>query len=222
MKKSVLVASAMAVAMAWAAAAQGPGPGRGPQAGPGGAPCPMHRGMPGVAARCDQPGGLGGGLMFLIRNPRLAEKVGLTADDVQKLREQAFAHGKQMIALRAEAEKARLELEELKSSSGADGTAVEKAIERVHAVEAEIEKAQYRHQREVRSIISEERLEDLWQSARELREKRWEERKGRRAERGGAEKGVHPRRFGKWRAGAAKERAAAQEPGDKVGETDRN
>lgn len=208
MKKVISLVTVVGVLLVGSAWAQGPGP------GPQGAPCRAgagpRMGLGRVPDRGDREwaggrGGLGGGLMFMIRHPALAEKAGLTKEEIQKLRDLAFKHRKEMIAFRAEAEKARLEWEAAEAAEQPDLAAVESAIDRVYAIEAQIEKARYRHHQAVRAVISEERLQDLWKSARALREDRWEQRRDKRGfrplgkERGDDRKRWH--RFGKPSAG---------------------
>jgi hypothetical protein len=179
MKMKLMAVVVTTLAAAGVAFAQGPQahPPRGPMGRPAGdmgrchaMACPMFMGMDGSP-----------GLMLLIRRPALAEKVGLTKEEVQKLRDLTFDHEKQMIELRANVEQARLSLEKAKSEGKSDLAEVDKAIDEAHRAQAEIEKAQYRYQQQVRGIISEERLEDLWKQAREMREKYREEREIARA-----------------------------------------
>lgn len=198
--KKVTLLLIVALGMAGFALAQGPqgGPPPGGRGGPRwgemghggpGPECPMVPAMRG-----------GAGIMMLIRRPALAEKVGLTQEEVQKLRNMTFDHQKEMIELRASAERARLDLEKAKTAETPKLADVEKAIDEVHRIQAEIDKAQYRYQQAVRSVISEERLEQLWESVREAREKWLDEPKVRHRadmDKRFGRRGMHRRLFGK-------------------------
>lgn len=100
-------------------------------------------------------------LMFLLSRPALAEKAGLTKEEISSLRTMMFEHRSEMIDLDAKAERAQLALEKAKTADSPDLAAVEKAIDEVHSIHAEIEKAMFRHQQAIRSIIRDERLEEI-------------------------------------------------------------
>lgn len=123
--------------------------------------------------------GLGPGthLKFLLSHPALAEKAGLTKEEISSLRTMMFEHRSEMIDLEARAERARLALEKAKTADKPDLKAVEKAIDEIHSIDAEIEKAKFRHQQAIRSIIGDERLEEIRSQAikavGEFRRERW-------------------------------------------------
>lgn len=151
MKKIVCIA-VLSVAMAGVASAQrmggGPGgPGRGPGHGPG------------------PDAGIG----ILLRDSAIAKQAGITDQELASLREAGFAHRREMIGLEADAEKAKLTLQQLQSQKDADSAAVEKAIEEVGRKETEIAKMRYRHRQKIKELVGEDKLQKVLELARERR-----------------------------------------------------
>ena len=132
---------------------QGPGPGAmpGPMAGPG--------------QRFDA-------IDRLLDNPRAAERLGLTDDQVAQLKTLHLQAAKDAIPLRGAAELAGLELREAMSQDAPDEDAVMSAIDRLHRAEAALQKSQVRSRLAARGILGPEAVEKLQQHARQRMQER--------------------------------------------------
>lgn len=152
----ILTAVVVAVSMAVVAMAQ-PGPmgGREGRGGSGGGPGDGP-GFGGGQGR--NPGML---LQRVLNNDKLAEKVGLTAEQVAALKSALNDHQKQMIKLRADADLARLEVQRLLAEKNVDRAAVLKAVDAEGAAHTAVRKAAIEERLKVRDIVGEETLEKI-------------------------------------------------------------
>ena len=150
----------VAAALAFAAFAEGP---QGEKMAPRGR---MGMGM----------GGMGGGMMMepvvrAVLNPQVAEKLGVTAEQVEKLK--ALADGRE--ANRALQEKMRKGMErqsELLKAEKVDEAAVMAAIDEVWEVRKEMAKAQTRRVIAVKSILTPDQVSKALEMMREMHGKR--------------------------------------------------
>ncbi len=147
-----------------AIAAQAPGPMGGP-------------GLPG----CAMPGG-GGCPMAGGGREQALKAAGATDEQVARVREKMYETRKQMIALRAEQELARMEVQHLLSQDKVDREAVMKAVDKTGAVETSIHKLRVQQQLDLRDIVGADVLKKARESAFEHRR---DKQDGRREDRRG-------------------------------------
>lgn len=160
MNARLAVRLGMAIAVSLAAAAvnaQGPGPG-GP--GFGMHRPPMERAMHGEHGRW-------------WNNPKIVEKLKLT-DDQRKAMDQIFqAHREKLVDLRANVEKAELQLEPLVHADQPNEGAVMAQIDKVAQARAELEKANARFLFALRAKLTPEQ----WKQVQDFRQNREEMRR---------------------------------------------
>lgn len=144
----------------------------GPGGPPGGAPMMQQRmGMPHPMGM--QPGGeqpkfdRGEILKHIVENPEMAKKVGLTEDQVAKLKDGQFAHEKNMIELRAKAETTKLDVRKLMEAAKVDREAVSKAIDAAAAAESAARKADVMHMLDVKETIGPDVMKKIHETVRE-------------------------------------------------------
>lgn len=176
MKKVAMVAGVVgAVALAAAVWAQQGPPGGGPQQGAQGFGERMrerfaqrfHGGPGGGEMR--GPGGMDRGeiLRHVIENPEMAKKVGITGEQIEKIKEGEFAFEKQMIQLRADAEATKLEVRHLMEADKVDRDAVSKAIDAAGAKELALRKAGLLRELDVKETLGKETIEKIRGAVRE-------------------------------------------------------
>jgi len=135
MRNVIIVAVVFALAMPMAALAQGFG--GGPRGGEGG---PSMRG----------PGGPGG------KGPRMAEELGLTEEQMSKMRDIHSKNRKTMIDQKATIQKAMLDLTDELQKEKPDKAAVEKSIEQIVKTKADIERAKLNSMVELSALLTPE------------------------------------------------------------------
>jgi Spy/CpxP family protein refolding chaperone len=168
MKKTLMVCamvSLFAVSGAvWAAESGGKG-------GPG------HRGG-GMKGFGQGPGGIG----WLVRNEDAAKDLGVTEDQLAKLRDMAYQAEITQIKTRADLELAQMELRRLLDGAKPTEEAVGKAVDKISGLEAQMQKARIIELLKAREILGEatmERIRDAMKARmRERREDREHERRG--------------------------------------------
>lgn len=117
---------------------QGPGPVQGPMSGP-----------------------LDG-----LRDPQVAERIGITADQRKKIEAAVQEHRLKQIDLRAALEKAQVTMQPLMNADSPDEGKVLSQIDRVHQAQAELQKDELRLQLEVRRVLSADQWKRLQQEQR--------------------------------------------------------
>jgi len=127
-------------------------------------------------------GGRHGGfnVMMLVRNPEVAEEVGITDDELEQIKDMAYESRKEQIALKSKLELARLEERYLVEQDNPDLEAVLEAVEKKGQVETSIAKSRITHELEIRALLGTERIEDLKKACREKRRERHPKRRGRK------------------------------------------
>ena len=164
---TVAVASMAISAVVWAGPQErgGPDGDRGPR-GPG--------------------GGKGAAIGWLVHNEAAARELGVTDDQLAQLKDQAYTTRQASIKLNAELDLARLGLSHLMESESVDEAAVDKAVDQISGIEAQLQKMQIKQQLKVRAILGSETLDKLQQQMRSrMREGRGEQRGQRDERRGG-------------------------------------
>ena len=159
-----------------AALAQTPPPPAGVGNGPGGvgtAPPPPpapNPPSPRRSGRGDGPPDMRGGpAMAALRgpegrwwgNPELAQKLGITADQIKKMDDILQQHRLRLVDLHANVQKAELLLEPLVSADQPDETKILAQIDKVAQARAELEKANARMLLEIRRVLTPEQWQKL-------------------------------------------------------------
>jgi Spy/CpxP family protein refolding chaperone len=162
------------------------GPGR-----PGGQGGPRRQGGPGG-------GGMHhGGIGRLLRNPRVAEELGLTEEQTAALKEGGLDFQRQRIDINASLQKAELELRELMEGNSTDEAALMSAIEKVGDIRTELHKLSAKQMLLVKSTLTDEQREQI----RELTRRRMAGRQQGRHGAGQPARGHGPRGRGPQRGG---------------------
>jgi len=120
------------------------------------------------------------GIGILVSNPKVAEEIGLTGEDVDRLREMLSLHRKQMIDVKAGLEKSEVAMREEIEKESIDAEAVRKAAENLADAHGEMIMLRVEHQLAVRQIVSGEQMMKLRAM---MEERRGQRRSGR--DRGG-------------------------------------
>jgi Spy/CpxP family protein refolding chaperone len=103
----------------------------------------------------------------------VADEIGLTDAQKDELEQLRTDFQLAQIDRRAELRKAEVKLRDLMNDDDASAAVVNRAIDEVAALKAELQKARYAHRQQVESILTAEQLEKLEQ----LRQERFEERR---------------------------------------------
>ena len=178
----VALASILAVGTAFAQEPGGPGAG-----GPGGPGFGMHR--PPMERAMGPHGGFG----RWWNNPKIVEKLKLT-DDQRKAMDQIFQeHREKLVDLRANVEKAEIEMEPLVRADQPNEQAVLAQIDKVAQARAELEKANARFLFALRAKLT----PDQWKQVQEFRQshegmgREFRDRMGQRSGHGRGDDGDH-------------------------------
>ena len=99
-----------------------------------------------------------GGAAWLVRHEGVAKDLGVTEEQLGQLREMAYQGEVQQIKGRAELEIARMELHRLLDSAKPTQEAADKAIEKISALETQLQKARVGEMLKVREILGEEKF----------------------------------------------------------------
>jgi len=156
---------------------QGPvGPWRGPQwEHRGGPPRPgmMRRwGFgPGQPMRWARPG-MRGQFAMLLRNPAVRERLGVTAEQVNKIQGQASAWARTRIRNQADLRVKRMELEELLRAEKPDRALIDRKLREIQEVELAASKAAIEHRLAMREMLTPEQRQKLEEMRREF----WQQR----------------------------------------------
>lgn len=160
MKKLILLVTALVLGIALVSSAQ---PGMCGSScrhdGPGmdcGKKCGSHGKMPGHPGRM----GMGDGQGFQ-RILEMADKLELTDAQREKLKQTHEIFQIERIDRRASVEKAEVKLRGLMHDDKTSASDINRAIDQVSAMKAEIAKMQFRHQTEMRSVLTEKQQQML-------------------------------------------------------------
>jgi len=171
------VTLAAAVIIPAVALAQGPGPqdADGPDGG-GGPMAPMgemhHAGRgedggPGMGMGGGMHGGMhqrgehGMGLAFLVNNPELRKRIGITDEQAAKIRQQSLDFRKAEIRNRADLEIKQLDLHSLMAADTPDRAAIDRTLQEVGAAQMALEKSAVDFHLAMRSALTPEQREKL-------------------------------------------------------------
>jgi len=107
----------------------GRGEGDGPEMG-------MQRGMHGWG----EDGGRGMGLAFLVNNPEMRKRIGITDEQAAKIRQQTLDFRKAEIRTRADLQVKRLEMHSLLAADAPDRAAIDRTLQEVGTAQMALEK----------------------------------------------------------------------------------
>ncbi len=113
---------------------------------------------------------------YVLKNPKLAEKVGLTEADIAALEQIQYRQQKEGIALQAAVQLAHLEQKQLMDQSEVDEAAVMAALEKTSAATLELRKSQIRGLLEVKKVLGEEKIKALREEGRKAARKKHSQR----------------------------------------------
>lgn len=122
---------------------------------------------------------------------RAADEIGLSEDQVAKLKSMRMEFKMSAIERRAEIEKAGVQLKFLMADPESPENDVHAAIERVAGLKAELQKMKFSARREVRSLLTESQHDKIKEQQKKMRSERMEKRKksnfrGNKDRRGGS------------------------------------
>ncbi len=102
-------------------------------------------------------------------NPRVAERLGLTAEQKKRIQDIVFKSGERMVDMRAQKEKARLEMLRLLGADALDDAALEKALDRSAQAQCALEREMLSARLDVARVLTREQrvsMAALWQERR--------------------------------------------------------
>ena len=127
-----------------------------------------------------------GGVSWLVHNEDAAKKLGVTEGQLTQLREIADQGEIQQIKGRADLEIAQLEMRRLLDSAKPTEEAVGKAVDKISALEAQLQKARIGEMLKARTILGEETMGKLRDAMKDqMRERGMDSERGRRGDRHG-------------------------------------
>ena len=100
-------------------------------------------------------------------NPRVVERLNLAPDQQKRIQELVFRHTEKMIDLRAEKQRAQLDLSRLLDAEALNDGALDKAAEALDAAQCSVERAQTRLRIEIARVLSREQRRALRDLVRE-------------------------------------------------------
>ena len=149
----------------------------------GGKGGPEHRGG-GMRGGGHGPGGIG----WLVHNEDVAKGLGVTQDQLAQLSDLAYQGEIAQIKGRADLEIAQMELRKLIDSAKPTEEAVGKAVDKISALEAQLQKARLMEMIKARQIVGEETMDKLRDAMRDqMRERGRDRDRGDRGNRPDAE-----------------------------------
>ncbi len=102
-------------------------------------------------------------------NPRVAERLGLSAEQKKRIQDIVFKSGERMVDMRAQKEKARLEMLRLLGADTLDDAALEKALDRSAQAQCALEREMLAARLDVARVLSKDQrvtMAALWQERR--------------------------------------------------------
>jgi len=107
-------------------------------------------------------------LARLVRNPSFREKLGITPEQADKIRQQTFDFRKGQIQNRADVQVKRLELGDLLAAENPDRAAIDKKLEQISAVQLAQRKAAVDYHLNTREVLTPEQRQKLQQMRQEF------------------------------------------------------
>ncbi len=109
----------------------------------------------------------------------LADDIGLSDEQIDRMQEMRLDHRMQMIENRAAIQKARLQVQSLMRDDDAPEQEVMRAIDELSRVQADAKKTAYRHRQDMTNVLTADQLTKLEELRKERREDRQEWRQNR-------------------------------------------
>jgi Spy/CpxP family protein refolding chaperone len=135
------------------------------------------KGGPGPCGDDERSFGRGGGdISRLVRNEEAAKKLGVTDEQIAQLREMAYQGEIEQIKGHADLEIAHIELRRLMDSAKPTEEAVGKAVDKISALEAQLQKARFGEMLKARQILGEETMQKLRDAMRDQMRERGRDR----------------------------------------------
>ena len=122
--------------------------------------------------------GRDGGMMLsrLVNNPELREKLGISAEQAAKIRQQTLAYQTTAIRNRADVQVKRLELRDLMAADNPDRAAIDRKLAEVSAAQLTAEKASVGFRLDMRNALTADQKAKLEQWRKDMMQKRWQDR----------------------------------------------
>ena len=121
-------------------------------------------------------------LARLLSDPEIQQKVGITADQVAKIRQEESSFRKTEIRQRADVAVQRIDLRDLLAAQTPDRTAIDAKLQQISAAQLAMEKARVDFRLNMKQALTPDQREKLRQALRE----RWQARRDTRGGRPGA------------------------------------
>jgi len=109
------------------------------------------------------------GLMRLVNNPAIREKLGITDEQAAKIRQQTFDFQKAEIRDRAEMQVRRLELNQLLTAATPDRAAIDQKLEQISAARLAQRKLEVNYRLDMRAALTNEQRQKLQNLREEYR-----------------------------------------------------
>jgi Spy/CpxP family protein refolding chaperone len=138
---------------------------RGPMKGGGWA---RGRGMRGPGMRGGRQGGPAAMLLRLVNNPALRQRVGITAEQADKIRQQTTDFLKQQIQSRASLQVRQLDLQNLMAAENPDRAAIDKTLGEISALRLAQSKANVDFRLSMRNALTPEQQQKIMQMHQEF------------------------------------------------------
>lgn len=126
------------------------------------------------------------GIQWLVHNEDAAKKFGVTDDQLSQLRELTYQSELAQIKGRADLEIAQMELRRLLDGAKPTEEAVGKAVDKISALEAQLQKARISEMLKAREIVGQETMDKIRDAMKErMRERGMDRNRDRRGDRQG-------------------------------------
>lgn len=143
-------------------------------------------------------GGNMGDIGWCLHHPKVAEKAGLTAEDIEILKEIRYKSEKKLIPLQAKRQLAEVERKYLFEQDEVDEEALRAAVEAVGLASVAVEKARLHYQLQAREQLGEEKIQNLKEAQRKFRRQMMQRGKtGQRDQRKGNKRSGRGRQAGR-------------------------
>jgi Spy/CpxP family protein refolding chaperone len=156
----------------------GPGAGQVQRGGPGGPAGPGAKRGPMGRERGERGGRWGHERHFslarVLSDPEIQQKVGVTADQVAKIRQEESTFRKTEIRQRADVAVQRIDLRDLMAAQTPDRSAIDAKLQQISSAQLALEKARVDFRLNMKQALTPEQREKLRQALRE----RWQARRG--------------------------------------------
>jgi Spy/CpxP family protein refolding chaperone len=116
------------------------------------------------------------GLSRILSNPEMQQKVGISAEQVAKIRQQESGFRKTAIQQRAELEVKQIDLRDLLAADKPDRAAIDKKLQEISASRLAMDKSRIDFRLNMKDALTPEQREKLKQAMKE----KWEARRGER------------------------------------------